>query len=88
MAKSQLSDILTVYTQYITQICSKFIELHGDRYVKDDKAIVGGIAEIEGQSVVILGHQKGTTTKLRQYRNLEWPNHNWLSQSLALDEVG
>lgn len=47
------------YTQYyISAICTKFIELHGDRYVKDDKAIIGGIAEIDGQSVVIIGHQK------------------------------
>ena len=73
------------YTQYyITQICSKFIELHGDRYVKDDKAIVGGIAEIEGQSVVILGHQKGTTTKLRQYRNFGMANPDGYRKALRL----
>ena len=69
---------------YITQICSKFIELHGDRYVKDDKAIVGGIAEIEGQSVVILGHQKGTTTKLRQYRNFGMANPDGYRKALRL----
>ena len=73
------------YTQYyITQICSKFIELHGDRYVKDDKAIVGGIAEIEGQSVVILGLQKGTTTKLRQYRNFGMANPDGYRKALRL----
>ncbi len=73
------------YTQYyITQICSKFIELHGDRYVKDDKAIVGGIAEIKGQSVVILGHQKGTTTKLRQYRNFGMANPDGYRKALRL----
>jgi acetyl-CoA carboxylase carboxyl transferase subunit alpha len=73
------------YTQYyITQICSKFIELHGDRYVKDDKAIVGGIAEIEGQPVVILGHQKGTTTKLRQYRNFGMANPDGYRKALRL----
>src|SRR5690606_27855594 len=44
---------------YIKLICENFIELHGDRNVKDDKAIVGGFATIAGQSVMIIGHQKG-----------------------------
>src|SRR5690554_4960780 len=54
---------------YIYDITNKFVELHGDRLVKDDKAMVGGIAEIDGQSVMIIGHQKGRNTKQRQIRN-------------------
>ena len=54
---------------YIEQICSKFVELHGDRYFGDDKAIVSGIGRIGSQSAVIIGHQKGINTKMRQYRN-------------------
>ena len=46
----------TIY--YIQQMCRKFVELHGDRYFKDDKAIVGGLGSLDGQTVVILGHQK------------------------------
>src|SRR6188768_729521 len=44
---------------YINLICDDFIEMHGDRTVKDDKAIVGGFATIDGQTVMIIGHQKG-----------------------------
>lgn len=54
---------------YVQQMCDKFIEMHGDRNFADDKAIVGGIGEIDGQTVVIIGHQKGINIKLRQYRN-------------------
>ena len=54
---------------YINQICKKFIELHGDRRIGDDKAIVGGIGSIDYQTVMIIGHQKGVNTKMRQYRN-------------------
>lgn len=44
---------------YIAMMCEDFIELHGDRTVKDDKAIVGGFATIDGKPVMIIGHQKG-----------------------------
>lgn len=69
---------------YIEQICKKFVELHGDRYYKDDKAIVGGIGKINGQSVVILGHQKGVNTKLRQYRNFGMANPEGYRKALRL----
>jgi acetyl-CoA carboxylase carboxyl transferase subunit alpha len=69
---------------YIEQMCSKFIELHGDRYVKDDKAIVGGLAEIDGQTVVIIGHQKGVNTKMRQYRNFGMANPEGYRKALRL----
>lgn len=69
---------------YINQICKKFVELHGDRYYGDDKAIIGGIAKIGGQSVVIIGHQKGVNTKLRQYRNFGMANPEGYRKSLRL----
>ncbi len=59
---------------YIHSICENFIELHGDRYESDDKAIVGGLATIEGQSVMIMGHQKGRDTDSRQRRRFGMAN--------------
>src|SRR5436853_7885315 len=52
--------------EYINKMFTDFIEMHGDRNVKDDKAMVGGFAKLEGQTVMVVGHQKGTNTKLRQ----------------------
>lgn len=69
---------------YINNICKKFIELHGDRCFKDDKAIVGGLAEIDGQTIVILGHQKGVNTKMRQYRNFGMANPEGYRKALRL----
>ncbi len=69
---------------YIKHFSSKFIELHGDRCVKDDKAIVGGLCQIEGQNVMIIGHQKGNTTKLRQYRNFGMANPEGYRKALRL----
>lgn len=59
---------------YIDLITEDFIELHGDRYHADDKAMVGGLATIDGQSVMIIGHQKGKDTKSRQFRNFGMAN--------------
>ncbi|MXV50944.1 acetyl-CoA carboxylase carboxyltransferase subunit alpha [Pedobacter sp. HMF7647] len=70
--------------QYIEMICDDFIELHGDRTVKDDKAIVGGFASINGQTVMVIGHQKGTNTKLRQYRNFGMANPEGYRKALRL----
>lgn len=69
---------------YINQICRKFVELHGDRYHGDDKAIVGGIGNMDGQSVVIIGHQKGVNTKMRQYRNFGMANPEGYRKALRL----
>ncbi len=69
---------------YIEQMSKKFIELHGDRCFGDDKAIVGGLANIDGQTVVILGHQKGVNTKMRQYRNFGMPNPEGYRKALRL----
>jgi acetyl-CoA carboxylase carboxyl transferase subunit alpha len=59
---------------YIFKMCDRFMELHGDRYYGDDKAIVGGTATLDGYSVMIIGMQKGRDTKMRQYRNFGMPN--------------
>jgi acetyl-CoA carboxylase carboxyl transferase subunit alpha len=69
---------------YINQICKKFVELHGDRNFGDDKAIVGGVGQIGGQSVVIIGHQKGVNTKMRQYRNFGMANPEGYRKALRL----
>ncbi|MBK9272715.1 MAG: acetyl-CoA carboxylase carboxyltransferase subunit alpha [Saprospiraceae bacterium] len=69
---------------YISQICKKFTELHGDRQIKDDKAIVGGIGQIENQSFVIIGHQKGTSTKQRSFRNFGMANPEGYRKALRL----
>lgn len=69
---------------YIENMFKKFIELHGDRNFGDDKAIVGGIARLDGQSIVILGHQKGVNTKMRQYRNFGMANPEGYRKALRL----
>lgn len=69
---------------YIEQICQNFVELHGDRNFGDDKAIVGGLAELGGQTVMILGQQKGTNTKMRQYRNFGMANPEGYRKALRL----
>jgi len=69
---------------YISLICDDFIEMHGDRTVGDDKAIVGGFATIDGQTVMIIGHQKGKNTKERQYRNFGMANPEGYRKALRL----
>ncbi|MDQ3142967.1 MAG: acetyl-CoA carboxylase carboxyltransferase subunit alpha [Bacteroidota bacterium] len=69
---------------YINQLCADFIELHGDRCVKDDKAIVGGMAKLDGLSVMFIGHQKGSTTKQRQFRNFGMSNPDGYRKALRL----
>ncbi|MBK6909887.1 MAG: acetyl-CoA carboxylase carboxyltransferase subunit alpha [bacterium] len=59
---------------YVERICSNFIELHGDRCFADDRALVSGIADIDGRSVMIMGHQKGRGTKENIYRNFGMAN--------------
>ncbi len=59
---------------YIERICSSFLELHGDRCFADDHAIVSGIGEMDGKSILIIGHQKGRGTKENIYRNFGMAN--------------
>jgi len=69
---------------YIENMFKKFVELHGDRTFGDDKAIVGGIGKIQDQSVVVIGHQKGVNTKMRQYRNFGMANPEGYRKALRL----
>lgn len=61
-----------------------FIELHGDRNVGDDKAMIGGFGDVDGQTVMFIGQQKGENTKLRQYRNFGMPNPEGYRKALRL----
>ena len=69
---------------YIYLMTDNFIELHGDRYYKDDKAIVGGFATIENEKVMIIGHQKGRDTKSNLERNFGMPNPEGYRKALRL----
>lgn len=70
--------------KYIDKMTTSFIELHGDRNVKDDKAMVGGFALINGQTAMFIGQQKGTNTKLRQLRNFGMANPEGYRKALRL----
>lgn len=61
-----------------------FIELHGDRTVKDDKAMIGGFGEVDGRTIMFIGQQKGENTKLRQFRNFGMPNPEGYRKALRL----
>lgn len=69
---------------YIYEIANDFVELHGDRSVKDDKAMVGGFADIDGMAVMMIGQQKGRNTKQRQMRNFGMANPEGYRKALRL----
>jgi len=70
---------------YISRIFSRYQELHGDRNVRDDKAIVGGLAMLgDDQTVMVIGHQKGVNTKTRQMRNFGMANPEGYRKALRL----
>src|ERR1700759_3058845 len=73
--------------QYLELMCDDFIELHGDRTVGDDKAIVGGFGSINGQTAMFIGHQKGRNTKERQYRNFGMANPEGYRKALRLMKI-
>jgi acetyl-CoA carboxylase carboxyl transferase subunit alpha len=60
--------------EYILKMFTNFVELHGDRNVKDDKAMIGGFAQLDGETIMVIGQQKGTNTKMRQMRNFGMAN--------------
>lgn len=70
--------------KYIEKMCSDFVELHGDRNFKDDKAMVGGFASLDGQTVMMIGQQKGINTKARQMRNFGMANPEGYRKALRL----
>jgi acetyl-CoA carboxylase carboxyl transferase subunit alpha len=63
---------------------TNFVELHGDRNVKDDKAMVGGFAQLNGETVMVIGQQKGANTKMRQLRNFGMANPEGYRKALRL----
>jgi acetyl-CoA carboxylase carboxyl transferase subunit alpha len=96
--KKQLTDNLTPWQRvqlsrhpdrpytlkYIEKMTTDFVELHGDRNVKDDKAMVGGFATLGDETVMIIGQQKGINTKMRQLRNFGMANPEGYRKALRL----
>jgi acetyl-CoA carboxylase carboxyl transferase subunit alpha len=72
---------------YIHLMTEDFIELHGDRRAGDDKAIVAGLARLDGQTVMIIGHQKGRDTKSNLFRNFGMPNPEGYRKALRLMQL-
>ena len=70
--------------KYIDKMTSNFVELHGDRNVKDDKAMVGGFAQLGDETVMLIGQQKGINTKMRQLRNFGMANPEGYRKALRL----
>ena len=75
------------FLDYIYKISTEFIEIHGDRVARDDKAMVGGIAEIDGKSIVLIGQQKGRNTKDRQFRNFGMSNPDGYRKALRIMKI-
>jgi acetyl-CoA carboxylase carboxyl transferase subunit alpha len=70
--------------KYIDNMFTNFVELHGDRSFKDDKAMVGGFAQLDGETVMVIGQQKGINTKARQLRNFGMANPEGYRKALRL----
>ena len=72
---------------YINELFSEFDELHGDRHFADDKAIVGGIARLDGSPVMVIGQEKGRAVKEKVYRNFGMPKPEGYRKALRLMEL-
>jgi acetyl-CoA carboxylase carboxyl transferase subunit alpha len=72
---------------YLSLIFTEFVELHGDRNFGDDHAIVGGLAKLDGEPVMVIGHQKGRDTKEKVFRNFGMPNPEGYRKALRLMEM-
>jgi len=70
--------------KYIDKMTTDFVELYGDRNVKDDKAMVGGFADLDGETIMFIGQQKGINTKQRQLRNFGMANPEGYRKALRL----
>jgi acetyl-CoA carboxylase carboxyl transferase subunit alpha len=73
---------------YIEGMTEEFIELHGDRFFRDDDAIVAGLGRIDGRSFFIVGHQKGRTTKEKVSRNFGMPHPEGYRKALRIMQMG
>ena len=69
---------------YVNALCTDFDEMHGDRSFADDPAIVGGLARFNGQTVMVIGHQKGRDTNDKIYRNFGMPRPEGYRKALRL----
>ncbi|RLT30583.1 MAG: acetyl-CoA carboxylase carboxyl transferase subunit alpha, partial [Chloroflexi bacterium] len=69
---------------YVRVLCEDFFEFHGDRRFADDAAIVAGVGRIDGQSVVIIGHQKGRDTRENMRRNFGMPKPEGYRKAMRL----
>lgn len=69
---------------YIRLMCTDFVELHGDRLFRDDKAVVGGFARLGDRSILVIGQQKGRDTKTNIFRNFGMPNPEGYRKALRL----
>src|SRR5262245_51464648 len=69
---------------YVRTLCENFVELHGDRRFGDDQAMVGGLAEFDGRTVAVLGHQKGSDTRENVRRNFGMPHPEGYRKALRL----
>ncbi len=72
------------FLEYVERIFTDFVELHGDRKFGDDPAIAGGVANFQGLSVIIVGHQKGRTVQEKGFRNFGMPNPEGYRKALRL----
>ena len=72
---------------YIDHIFTEFDELHGDRHFGDDKAIIGGVARLEGRPVMVIGQEKGRAVKDKVYRNFGMPKPEGYRKALRLMEM-
>jgi acetyl-CoA carboxylase carboxyl transferase subunit alpha len=72
---------------YIEQLCSEFVELHGDRNFADDPAIVGGLARFRGRPIVVIGHQRGRTVAEKVRRNFGMPRPEGYRKALRLFQL-
>ncbi|ACH40093.1 acetyl-CoA carboxylase, carboxyl transferase, alpha subunit [Citrifermentans bemidjiense Bem] len=72
---------------YLELVFTEFVELHGDRNFGDDHAIVGGLARLDGEPVMVIGHQKGRDTKEKVFRNFGMPNPEGYRKALRLMEM-
>lgn len=72
---------------YINHIFTEFDELHGDRHFGDDKAIIGGVARLEGRPVMVIGQEKGRAVKDKVYRNFGMPKPEGYRKALRLMEM-
>jgi acetyl-CoA carboxylase carboxyl transferase subunit alpha len=72
---------------YVSRLCTDFVELHGDRRFSDDAAIIGGLAKYRGRSVVVVGHQKGRTTRENVARNFGMAHPEGYRKAIRMFEM-